>query len=205
MSRYPSDKVLLRAMLAAAGLTFGLGLAMPAVAAGSAAPAEATASDSQITAQVKQQLADVEGLKGVNVGVKTADGVVTLTGTVKDRYAKSAATTAVLSVEGVKVLDDELKVGAVPKRVAEARVGKDSVRRTTADDRITADVKQLLAQSVPRRYKLAARTDHGVVYLSGDVMDGAAIERLKGMVAKVDGVKHVNTSGLDAPFVTMNF
>lgn len=204
MSRYPSDKVLLRAMLATAGLTFGLGLAMPAVAAGGAAPAEATASDSQITAQVKQQLAGVEGLKGVNVGVKTADGVVTLTGTVKDRYAKSAATTAVLSVEGVKVLDDELKVGAVPKRVADPRPGK-VASRSAEDDKITADVRQLLAQSVPRRYKLAARTDHGVVYLSGDVMDGAAIERLKGMVAKVDGVKHVNTSGLDAPFVTMNF
>jgi len=204
MSRYLSGNTRLRALAAVIGIAFGAVLVAPVYAARSDAPAQAASSDSQITARVKEQLAGVPSLKGANVDVKTDDGVVTLSGAVKDRYAKSAATTAALTVEGVRILDDELKITSAPKKVADPRVGK-AANRSAEDDRITADVRQLLAQSIPKRYKVDARTEHGVVYLSGDVMDGAAVERLRGMVAQVDGVKNVNTLGLDAPFVTMNY
>lgn len=203
MNRYLSYGASLPALLPIVGLLCSF--AVPSYAASSAAPAQTAASDGEITAQVKQQLAGVESLKGDNIAVKTSDGVVTLSGTVKDTQQKSDATTAAITVEGVKVLDDELKTTPVRKRVADAKTVKATAKRGANDDRINADVQEVLAQSVPRRYKVDAKTDDGVVYLSGDVMDGAAIERLQFLVARVDGVKSVNTLALDAPFVTMTY
>lgn len=193
MNRYLPDKA---PLLAIAGLALWLGFDTQVIA--SQPPA---VSDSEITARVKEGLAGVPSLKGADIGVTTSDGVVTLSGTVSDPHAKFAAANTAILVEGVRVLDDELKVKSNRNLVAEARPAK----RGISDDKITADVRELLAQSIPKRYRIDAKTEHGVVYLSGDVMDGDAIERLKGMVAQVDGVKHVNTVGLDAPFVTMAY
>lgn len=196
MNRYLSNKASLRAVLVVAGLAFGLGLGAPAIA---------TDSDGQITAKVKETLANVESLKGADIGVKTSDGVVTLTGNVSDPHAKFAAVAAVDSVEGVRILNDELKTESHHKMAADPKPGKSAARRAISDDRITADVREVLAQSLPKRYKVDAKTTDGVVFLSGDVMDGNAIERIRSLVAKVDGVKRVNTLGLDAPFITMAY
>lgn len=209
MKRYLSNKALL---LAFAALALGLGLDTQVMAASADTQAEAQDSgvvtaitDKDVTAKVKQRLAASESLKEADIRVTTAKGVVTLSGTVSDPHAKFAAAALAIQVPGVRILDDELKTVSDPRPGAEARAGKPALYRSIPDSRITADVRQLLAQSLPKRYQVAARTDHGVVYLSGEVMDGAAIERLRGMVAQVDGVKKVNTLGLDAPFVTMTY
>lgn len=209
MKRYLSNKALL---LAFAGLALGLCLDTQVMAASADTQAEAQDSgvvtaitDKDVTAKVKQRLAASESLKEADIRVTTAKGVVTMSGTVSDPHAKFAAAALAIQVPGVRILDDELKTVSDPKPGVEARAGKPALYRSIPDSRITADVRQLLAQSLPKRYQVAARTDHGVVYLSGEVMDGAAIERLRGMVAQVDGVKKVNTLGLDAPFVTMTY
>ena len=200
----------LRAALIVAGLALGLGLDTQVIAASTPPPSETHAaapnvSDGQINARVKETLAGVPSLKGADIAVATSEGVVTLSGTVGDPHAKFAAANAAITVEGVRILDDELKVRSGNKMAAETRTGRSGAKHSASDDRITADVKQLLAVSIPKRYKVDAKTEHGVVYLSGEVMDGNAIERLRGMVAKVDGVKQVNTLGLDAPFVVMAY
>ncbi len=192
MNRYLSN------VLAVVSLGLGLGLAMPSIAADSA-------SDNEVSARVKESLAGVDSLKGANISVQTADGVVTLSGTVSDPHAKFAAVAAADTVEGVRVLNDELKTTSPRKPVADVRAGKPATRRAIADDRITGEVREVLAQSVPKNYKVNARTSDGVVYLSGDVMNTDTIERLRGLVAKVDGVKSVNTQGMDAPFITMAY
>lgn len=210
MNIYLSKKMSLRALLATAGASFYLGLAMPAIARDSV-PTQVTdatiASDNGVTARVKESLAGVQSLKGDSIGVKTVDGVVTLSGTVQDPRAKFAAVQAAISVEGVRVLDDELKTSAERGKVAMAdpKSAKAPVRHSARDEKITANVQQLLAENLPSRYKVDVVTTNGVVYLSGDVQSLSAITRVSTLVAQVDGVKSVNTLGLDAPFITMTY
>ena len=61
----------------------------------------------------------------------------------------------------------------------------------------------MLFRSLPSRYKVDVVTSDGVVYLSGDLQSRDAVTRVSTLVAQVNGVKSVNTVGLDAPFVTM--
>lgn len=210
MNRYLSKQTSLRALLAMAGASFWLGLAMPAIAR-DAVPTQVSdatiASDNGVTARVRESLAGVQSLKGDTIGVKTVDGVVTLSGTVKDPHAKFAAVQAAISVEGVRVLDDELKTAAERRQLAAAdpKPAKAPVRHSARDERITANVQQLLAVNLPSRYKVDVVTSNGVVYLSGDVQSPEAIYRVTNLVAQVDGVKSVNTLGLDAPFITMTY
>lgn len=105
-----SKRISLRALLAVAVLGLGLGLAMPAIAG--------DLSDSQVTVKVKAALATVKSIKGANIGVKTVDGVVTLSGTVSDPHAKFAAVAAVVDLEGVRILDDRLKTKTDRNEVA---------------------------------------------------------------------------------------
>jgi hyperosmotically inducible protein len=210
MNRYPSNKPSLRDTLIVAGLVFGLFLGVPTIAAGSGSQAQvhsadmSTAiSDRDVTARVKQRLEEKGNLSNANIGVTTVNGVVTLSGTVSDRYAKAAAVTLALQVEGVRVLEDDLNTASDYKPGAEPRAARHATSPTVSDSRITADVKALLADSLPAHYKVTVRTEHGVVILSGELWDGHSIERLREMVAKVDGVKGVNTLGLDYPYVTM--
>lgn len=212
MKRYLSNKALRGALLAVAGLALGLGLDTQVMAASADTQAETqdngvvtAITDKDVTAKVKQRLAAAPALKEADISVTTVKGVVTLSGTVSDAHAKFAAAALAVQVPGVRILDDELKMAPDPRPSDDARAGKPALYRSIPDSRITADVRQLLAQSLPKRYQVAARTDHGVVYLSGELVDGNAIERIRGMVQKVDGVKSVNTIGLDAPFVTMAF
>ena len=107
MSRYLSKRASRRALPAMAALVLALGLAMPGTAT-----SDPRVSDSQVTARVKQAIAGVASLKGFKIGVKTVDGVVTLSGAVNDYHAKFAAVTAALKVEGVRILDDKLQTPA---------------------------------------------------------------------------------------------
>jgi osmotically-inducible protein OsmY len=50
-----------------------------------------------------------------------------------------------------------------------------------------------------------ARTDHGVVFLTGDLQYPSDVESLRETVKKVDGVRSVNTVGLDAAFITVAY
>ena len=192
--------------LLAAGLAFGLAISIPSFAADVAAPpGGGTISDAGITANVKSRLAGIQSLKGSDIKVSTKDGVVTLSGTVSDPHAKFAAVAAVVSMEGVRVLDDELKTPSNYRMVAETKTAKVATQRDVSDSHITAEVQDLLAERIPTRYKVDVTTTRGVVFLNGDLADGEMIERVRGMVAKVDGVKSVNMLGIDSPFITMAY
>ena len=115
MHKYLSKLASLRALLAVAVLGLGLGLSMPGHAD--------NLSDSQVTTKVKAALATVKSIKGANIAVKTVDGVVTLSGTVSDPHAKFAAVAAVIDLEGVRILDDQLKTQTDHNEVAEANTG----------------------------------------------------------------------------------
>ncbi|HEY0179935.1 MAG TPA: BON domain-containing protein [Dokdonella sp.] len=61
--------------------------------------------DSWITTKVKSELATTDGVKSMDISVKTVNGVVTLTGTQPSSTAIKKAVAAAKSVKGVKHVD----------------------------------------------------------------------------------------------------
>ena len=62
-------------------------------------------TDTWITTKVKSELATTEGVKSMDISVKTVDGVVMLTGVLATDVAVKKATAAAQSVKGVKSVD----------------------------------------------------------------------------------------------------
>jgi hyperosmotically inducible protein len=65
--------------------------------------------DDEITKAVKERLAKDAQLKGSSVGVRSDNGVVTLTGDAKNLDARARASQLARGVEGVKAVKNELK------------------------------------------------------------------------------------------------
>lgn len=96
-------------------LVFGSLLAFAAAAASASATGEDPAgngqdseqpvSDSWITTKVKAELATTEGVKSMDISVKTVNGVVTLTGTQPDPLAARKAVAAAEKIKGVHHVD----------------------------------------------------------------------------------------------------
>ena len=66
--------------------------------------------DASITAAVKSKYLLDDTLKGLQISVDTAQGVVTLTGTVQNDAAKELATQIAQSTEGVVRVDNQLTI-----------------------------------------------------------------------------------------------
>lgn len=67
--------------------------------------------DASITETVEARLAGESALRGSRIDVGTYDGVVTLTGWVRDRSASSRAETLAGDVEGVTSVRNLIRVG----------------------------------------------------------------------------------------------
>lgn len=77
-------------------------------------------SDTWITTKVKSELATTEGVKSLDISVKTVNGVVTLTGTQPNDIAVKKAVAAAQSVKGVTNVDSSgLKVKATTDRTSQ--------------------------------------------------------------------------------------
>jgi len=76
-----------------------------------------TATDSQITENVKAKFAATASLKDHSINVATSGGLVTLTGSVKKGNQKGLATLQAKRVSCVKKVDNQIAVeGAAPKK-----------------------------------------------------------------------------------------
>ena len=62
-------------------------------------------TDTWITTKVKSTLATTDGVKSMDIDVKTVDGTVTLTGVLPTKLAVDKAIAAAESVKGVKKVD----------------------------------------------------------------------------------------------------
>lgn len=191
----------LRGALIVAALAgmFGMAQAAPDAAAPQAHSDSlgAALTDTAITAKVKAKLMDEASLKKSHISVTTTNGVVTLDGSASSSHAKSVAETAVKSVEGVKSVDNNLKTPASSKTAAKARDSVASTERVASDSWITTKVKsEILASSVSKGFKVSVTTTHGVVVLKGSLPNQDAVDHVKDIAQKVDGVKSVNTSAL---------
>src|SRR5579859_6208082 len=185
-----------RYTLIAAAMAFGFGVTTAAIADDAAAPQAksdsmgAAISDTDITAKVKLGMTGLKGLRSSDIKVTTTNAVVTLDGTVTSSKARSMAENVALSVDGVKGVDDKLRTPHSSGTAAKTE-------HLVSDTWITAKVKSdILADSACKGFDVNVATTHGVVVLKGSLANQDAIDHVKGIAEKVDGVKSVITSDL---------
>jgi hyperosmotically inducible periplasmic protein len=205
MTNYSDRKGLYRQTLIAAGLTVGLGLSGAVLAASDATDATphsdsigAAITDTAITAKVKSAFIGDERLKNSDISVKTTNGVVTLTGTAASSESRSAAAALARNVDGVKSVDVDLNTPAVAGSAsAETQKVATATKKAVTDSWITTKVKSaILADSVSKGFDVSVTTKHGVVMLDGHLANSDAIDHVKDIASKIEGVKSVNTAGL---------
>jgi hyperosmotically inducible protein len=154
-------------------------------------------SDADLTAKVKAKLAGMSNLSNSNIVVSAKEGKVTLSGKVDSSSAEDAAKSAAKSVPGVRKVDSDLHVDKDLKdKSGSSYTGSE---HPVSDSWITTKVKsELLADNMTKGFDVKVTTTNGVVVLSGNLPSEAAISHAKAVAEKVDGVKSVDTSGLDA-------
>jgi hyperosmotically inducible periplasmic protein len=160
-------------------------------------------TDTAITAGVKAKLAMDRDLDSSDITVSTTNGTVTLTGSVSDSAARSAAETATRSFAGVTNVNNRLTVPS-PSVASATRDMGDSVKATgdaaaqaVSDTWITTKVKSvLLADNDAKGLDVSVDTKEGVVTLEGELTSQAAVDHVKALAMDVEGVKGVDTSAL---------
>jgi hyperosmotically inducible periplasmic protein len=142
--------------------------------------AKTMVSDSWVTSKTKISLFADDRVKGTQVNVDTAQGVVHLRGKVDSAEAKSAANDIAQGVEGVKSVKNDLQV--VPPAARQAVDANDKDIAKAVETRLSKD-SQLK--------KVDVRTDAGVVTLTGQVVTIVASAKASEMARGVPGVKSV--------------
>ena len=142
--------------------------------------AKTMASDSWLTSKTKISLFADERVKGTQISVDTAKGVVHLRGKVDSAESKSAANDVAQGVEGVKSVKNDLQVVTPEARQAVDANDKDIAK--AVETRLGKD-SQLKMVDV--------RTDAGVVTLTGQVATIGASAKASEMARSVPGVKSV--------------
>lgn len=98
-----------------------------ALALGAASLAAQTArTDDQIEVEIESQVANSAALNGQAIGVWTHDGIVTLSGQIKDQATREAAINTVKNVDGVKSVEDHLHLPGEPSEVSQNQPDTDS-------------------------------------------------------------------------------
>lgn len=76
--------------------------------------------DNQITSEIQGKFAQDSGLSNKNLGVQTAGGVVTISGTVDNQVERDAAARQAATIDGVKTVVNNLEVAPAPEQAAVA-------------------------------------------------------------------------------------
>ena len=149
-------------------------------AKGAAQDAKVGISDSWLTAKIKIELFADERIKFRQISVETVNGTVRLRGTMDSEEARAAAISVASRVDGVRRVRSDLQV---------VRLGERKTVHVT-DREITQRVKAGLSRDADLN-TVHARTDHGVVTLTGQVTDIGAGSRASEIAGGVPGVRSV--------------
>lgn len=199
----------MRNALIVAGITATMGLGVAgcdnrADQSSKQAGATQDITDTAITAGVKSKLALDRDLDSSDITVSTANGTVTLTGSVKDTAARSGAETAARSFAGVTNVNNRLSVSSPSVAAAATNTGEaakatgDAAAQAMSDTWITTKVKSvLLADSEAKGLEVNVDTKDGVVSLEGELPTQAAIDHVEALAGDVEGVKRVNSTALN--------
>ena len=176
-------------------------------------------TDAGITTNVKTRLAADETVKAYQINVDTANGVVTLTGTVENPAAKEQAIIIARQTSGVTNVVDQITVnraeatsgeniadrtGDAARSAAEktedfaketADKTEDLAKKTgevVTDAAITSAVKtKMLADPTVKGLKIDVDTNNGVVTLNGDVTSKAEMDKATMIARDTKGVSRV--------------
>lgn len=192
-----------RSALLAIGLVAGSCVGVTASAADDSAPTAhsdglgAVLSDTAITAKVKSRLMGEKDLKNSDISVTTTNGVVTLEGTAGNADIRREAGEMARAVEGVKSVYNGLLTPSANATEAKTKHAVASGKRVLSDSWITTKVKsELLADSVSKGFEVNVDTMNGVVVLKGSLATEDAIDHVRDIASKIEGVKSVDTSAL---------
>ncbi len=147
-----------------------------------------TIRDARITGRVESAFLFSEHLSPFNINTTTSDGVVTLTGGVRDQVQKDLAGEIAESVDGVmEVLNGIIVVPTAPERV------RTRDWRTKIKDKSTsASVRtRLLYHKQFKGLRIKVRTVNGVVALSGVVSSEDRRKRIGNIAYQTKGVERV--------------
>jgi hyperosmotically inducible protein len=139
-------------------------------------------NDAYLTSKTKIALFADARVKGSEINVETAQGLVMIRGKVDSSDAKLAAEGIAKGIDGVKSVKNELQVVAPSKRAA----------TNDKDDAITTRVNaQIAKNSDLKKAGIRAQTNAGVVSLSGEVQDLMTSAQASWIAWQVSGVKSV--------------
>jgi osmotically-inducible protein OsmY len=176
-------------------------------------------TDPGVTTAVKSKMAADDTVKAYQINVDTADGVVTLSGTVETQAAKNQAVSLARETNGVRDVVDRIKVNAEAAATTgnladqaretareageETRQGAETARDKAAsaidrtqdavtDAAITSGVKgKFLADTAVSGLKIDVDTRDGVVTLNGMVSTSAEADRAVALARETNGVNRV--------------
>ncbi|MDF1645876.1 MAG: BON domain-containing protein [Legionellaceae bacterium] len=141
-------------------------------------------SDSVITTKITSKYTESKNLNPLKITVTTDHGAVTLAGYVKNRAAMVEALRLAKATHGVQsVSASDLKIKRVNTSITDAYI-------TTKVEAAILKAKVLDDESIPL-VGINARTNNGVVTLSGEVKNDKSIAPLLKRVLGVKGVKKV--------------
>lgn len=174
-------------------------------------------TDASINTGLKAKLATERNLDSSDISVSTSNGTVTLTGTVNDTTARSAAETVARSFAGVTNVNNRLTVRdqttgqsrasgqgqnvATTDRNTGSGIAAtgDAAQQAMSDTWITTKIKSvLLADSEAKGLDVKVDTKDGVVTLEGTLANQAAVDHVVALARDVEGVKRVNATALTA-------
>ncbi|MCB1009579.1 MAG: BON domain-containing protein [Acidobacteria bacterium] len=158
-----------------------------------AADEAATDPDWMTTAKVKLTLLEKLGAEALEINVDTDEGAVTLTGDVEKRESKELAPKLAKSVDGVRSVDDRLRLEATGtygnSRAAEAEA---EVKDAILESRMRIALIDALGTE---GFRVGTEAVNGVVLLEFDRdTTKATRERAVSAVRSLDGVQKVTTT-----------
>jgi len=157
-------------------------------------PQEAiTEPDAWLTAKVQSKFFGSDLVKGRDINVDTAGGVVTLSGTVDSPTERDEADALARSTDGVKDVHDNLTVEVAPASAHLNPVQSlPQPNRVSSDDWITTRVRsRFFVDPRVKNMNVDVTTDNGIVTLRGQVTDENAKAAAESIASRIAGVKQV--------------
>lgn len=162
-------------------LTLTLGLLIASTACSSHQTVGEQIDDAVITAKIEAKLTADPEVSAFNVDVDTEDGVVRLSGVVKQKRARREAADLARNTQGVRRVINDITIGEM------------TASERFDDASITVKVKaKLTADPEVNPFKIDVDTDQGVVTLSGRVSSAKVKREAEQLSKSVEGVKSVH-------------
>ena len=153
-----------------------------------------TEPDAWLTAKVQSKFFGSDLVKGRDINVDSADGVVTLSGNVQSPTERDEADALARSTDGVKDVHDNLTVEVSPASAHLHPVQTlPQPNRVSADDWITTRVRsRFFIDPRVKNMNVDVSTADGIVTLRGQVDDANAKATAESIASHIAGVKQVH-------------